>query len=142
MGVISMRFNDEEERKIYEWSGVKKRDLSKFCKTFLLQGGHKSEDDLNRITIESQIEKLREEQAKIIEILVALEERQRVFDERQIIFERGLKAFNNRQRASENFWYKVLFGAIKEYVSEEAAASFSESVELEIKKGCALDDDN
>lgn len=107
MSVISLRTNDEEERKILDRLGVKKSELGKACKRFLLESGNASGDDLNRITIEAQLEALREEQKKIVEVVAA---------------------FEKRQRASENFFFLVFQKAIGEYVSLEAAASFKKAV--------------
>lgn len=107
MSVISMRTNDKEEKKILDRLGVKKAEIGKACKKFLLEGGHADGDDLNRITIEAQIEALREEQKKIVEVVAA---------------------FEKRQRASENFFFHVFEKAIFEYVSAEAAASFKKAV--------------
>ena len=81
MSVISLRTNDEEERKILDRLGVKKSELGKACKKFLLEGGHASGDDLNRITIEAQLEALREEQKKIVEVVAAFEKRQRASED-------------------------------------------------------------
>ena len=107
MSVFSIRTNDEEEQKILDRLGVKKSELGKAAKKFLLEGGHASGNDLNRITIEAQIEALREEQKKIVEVVAA---------------------FERRQKASENFWFDIFSAAINEYVSEEAASSFKKAV--------------
>ena len=107
MSVISIRCNDAAEQKILDRLGVKKKDLGRASKKFLLEGGHASGDDMNRITIEAQLEALRNQQAKIVEVVAASEK---------------------RQQASENFWFNVFSAAIGEYVSPEAAASFRKAV--------------
>ncbi len=107
MSVFSIRTNDEEEQIILDRLGVKKKDIGIASKKFLLEGGNASGDDLNRITIEAQIEQLREEQKKIVEVVVACEK---------------------RQRAGEDFFFNVFEKAIGEYVSAEAAASFKKAV--------------
>ncbi len=107
MSVFSIRCNVEEEHKILARLGVTKNEIGKASKTFLLEGGHARGDDLNRITIEAQIEQLREEQKKIVEVVAA---------------------FEKRQRANENFFFTVFQKAIGEYVSPEAAASFKNAV--------------
>ena len=107
MSIISIRTNDYEEKKILARLGVMKKELGKTCKKFLLEGGRANDDELNRITIEAQIEQLREEQKKIVEIVAA---------------------FERRQKASENYWFNIFSAAINEYVSNEAAANFRKAV--------------
>ncbi len=107
MSVFSIRCNAEEEHKILTRLGVTKDEIGKASKTFLLEGRHARGDDLNRITIEAQIEQLREEQKKIVEVVAA---------------------FEKRQRTSENFFFNIFEKAIREYVSAEAASSFKKAV--------------
>lgn len=59
MGVISIRFSNEIEKKIQQEAKIEGKSLSAYCKDVILEGHQEQEQPLNRASIESKIDELK-----------------------------------------------------------------------------------
>ena len=60
MGQISIRLTDENERELKRIAREKGKSLAEFCREVILEGHKEYEQPLNRATIESEIDELKQ----------------------------------------------------------------------------------
>lgn len=72
MRVISIRLNDDIETKIKRKAKEKGLSLSEYCRTVLTDEYSREEEQLSRVTIEAEIEKLEEAQNQFSEVQTKL----------------------------------------------------------------------